>query len=195
MPVDIHPVYGHIGMSPDTPIKLMGQPPISGTYDAFAELVMEAGCREFSKVSELSQEQRHTVCRNVRKDDTFEMGIRNDGLMIRWLREHPNAFGILPFLLWQENDDLVAANSINGAFPSVDNITSGRYALARPVYLYVKTKHVDAVNGLQKFLYKFTSEHAIGPDGYLAEKGFIPLDDQRRNSARNFAISLAPIAR
>jgi phosphate transport system substrate-binding protein len=42
--------------------------------------------------------------------------------------------------------------------------------------------------------YEFTSEHAIGPDGYLADKGFIPLDDRGRNSARDAALSLAPIA-
>ena len=43
--------------------------------------------------------------------------------------------------------------------------------------------------------YELTSEHAIGPDGYLAEKCFIPPDDQGRNSARDSALSLAPISR
>jgi phosphate transport system substrate-binding protein len=113
--------------------------------------------------------------------------------MIKWLRNHPEAFGILPFLRWQENDDIIAANSINGLNPTTETVSNGRYALSRPIYLYVKTKHVDAIKGLQNFLYEFTSEHAIGPDGYLAEKGFIPLDDQRRNSARDSALSLAPI--
>ena len=180
---------------PKVEIKLMGPPPASGTYDAFLELIMEAGCRDFSKIADLTQARRFEVCRNVRKDDAFLMGIKNDGLMVKWLQEHPDAFGILPFLLWQENDDIIAANPINGVSPTAENISNGRYALARPIYLYVKTKHVDAVQGLQKFLYEFTSEHAIGPDGYLAQKGFIPLDDQGRNSARDAALSLAPISR
>jgi phosphate transport system substrate-binding protein len=180
---------------PDAKIKLMGPPPSSGTYYAFIELIMEAGCHDFSKIADLEHAQRFEVCRNVRKDDAFVMGIKNNGLMIKWLQEHPDAFGILPFLLWQENDDIIAANSINGITPTAENITNGRYALARPIFLYVKTKHVDAIKGLQKFLYEFTSEHAIGPDGYLAEKGFIPLNDQRRNSARDSALSLAPIVR
>jgi phosphate transport system substrate-binding protein len=179
---------------PNVEIKLMGPPPASGTYYAFLDLIMEDGCRAYSKIADLTHARRFEVCRNVRKDDAFVMGIKNDGLMIKWLQEHPEAFGILPFLLWQENDDVVAANSINGVFPTVDNITNGRYALARPIFLYVKTKHVDAVKGLQKFLYEFTSEHAIGPDGYLVEKGFIPLDDRRRNSARDAALSLSPIS-
>jgi phosphate transport system substrate-binding protein len=179
---------------PKIEIKLMGPPLASGTFDAFVELIMEAGCRDFSKIADLSQNRRVEVCRNVRKDDAFLMGIKNDGLMVKWLQEHPDAFGILPFLLWQENDDIIAANPINGISPTAENITNGQYELARPIYLYVKTKHVDAVEGLQKFLYEFTSEHAIGPDGYLAEKGFIPLDDQGRNSARDAALSLAPIS-
>jgi len=32
----------------------MGPPPASGTYDAFVELIMEAGCRDFSKMIDLS---------------------------------------------------------------------------------------------------------------------------------------------
>jgi phosphate transport system substrate-binding protein len=180
---------------PDAKIKLMGPPPASGTYDAFIELIMESGCRNFSEKTDWSDAQRIEFCRNVRKDDAFVMGIKNDGLMIQWLQENHTAFGMLPFLLWQENDDQIAANSINGVFPTAENITNGRYALSRPIYIYVKTRHVDAIQGLQKFLYEFTSEHAIGPDGYLAEKGFIPLDDQGRNAARDSALSLAPIAR
>jgi len=88
----------------------------------------------------------------------FISSVNNDGLMITWLQEHPEAFGILSFLLYQENDDVIAANSINGVSSTAENITNGRYALARPIYLYVKTKHVDAVKGLQKFLYESTSE-------------------------------------
>ena len=83
-------------------------------------------------------------------------------LMVKWLQEDPDAFGILPFLLYQENDDVIAANAINGVSPNSENITNGRYALARPIYLYVKTKHVD---------------------------------DQGRNSARDTALNLTPIAR
>jgi phosphate transport system substrate-binding protein len=180
---------------PAVNIKLMGPPPTSGTYDAFLELIMGAGCRNFSKIAGLSQARRFEICRNVRRDNAFVMGIKNDWLMIEWLKKHPEAFGILPFSLWQANDDLIAVNSIDGIFPTAENVTKGRYALARPIYLYAKTKHVGAIKGLQKFLYEFTSEHAIGPDGYLAHNGFIPLDDRGRNSARDFALSLAPIKR
>jgi phosphate transport system substrate-binding protein len=180
---------------PNKKIKFMGPPPTSGTYDAFVELVMEKECRNISKIADMPQARRFEFCRSVRKDKAFVMGIKNDGLMIKWLQEHPTAFGIVPILLWHEHGDIIAANSINGTAPTAENISNGKYALARPIYLYVKTKHADAIKGLQKFLYEFTSDHAIGPDGYLAEKGFIPLDDRGRNSARDLAISLNPIAK
>ena len=68
---------------PNVKIKLMGPPPSSGTYDAFLELIMEAGCRDFSKIADLSQDRQFEVCRNVRKDNAFVMGIRNDGLIFK----------------------------------------------------------------------------------------------------------------
>jgi phosphate transport system substrate-binding protein len=54
---------------------------------------------------------------------------------------------------------------------------------------------VESIKGLQYFLYAFTSERAISPDGYLAEKGFLPLDDRGRNRARDIALSLQTMAK
>jgi phosphate transport system substrate-binding protein len=54
---------------------------------------------------------------------------------------------------------------------------------------------VDAIKGLQKFLYESTSEKAIGPEGYLSEAGFIPLNDRWRNQARNLALSLETLSK
>jgi hypothetical protein len=64
------------------------------------ELILAAGCRDFLKLTDLSQDQQFKFCRNIRKDRAFVMGKKNDGLVIEWLQEHPEAFGILPFLLW-----------------------------------------------------------------------------------------------
>ena len=57
-------------------------------------------------------------------------------------------------------------------------------------------EHAHALPGLQGFLYEFTSERAISPDGYLVtnEVGFVPLDDIGRNRARDMALSLRPLA-
>jgi phosphate transport system substrate-binding protein len=179
---------------PDADIKLMGPQPRSGAFDTFIENVMVEGCLDFPAVNDMDEDRRFQVCHWFRKDGAYIEGAR-DAKMLDWLEDHPDAFGIVRYALLAENDDIIAANAINGVLPSLDHISSGRYPLSRPIYLYVKTKHVEAIPGMQKFIYESTSEHAIGPEGYLIDKGFIPLDDQGRNRARDFALSLAPLMR
>jgi phosphate transport system substrate-binding protein len=84
---------------------------------------------------------------------------------------------------------------VEGIFPTTQSIADGTYPFAMPIFLYVKVQHMNAIKGLQQFLYEFTSERAISPDGYLEEKGFVPLDDIGRNRARDRALSLATISK
>jgi phosphate transport system substrate-binding protein len=180
---------------PSSKIKVMGPPPASPSNDAFFELIMEKGCQGFSKVASLQKAKRPRLCQTVRKDGAFIAGSRYENSLVQWLKENPDGFGIARFALLGKNEGIIAANPINGVEPTLESISNGSYPLFRPIFLYVKTKHVDAIKGLQQFLYEFTSEHAIGPEGYLTEKGFIPLDDRGRNRARDMAFSLATISR
>jgi phosphate transport system substrate-binding protein len=41
----------------------------------------------------------------------------------------------------------------------------------------MKGAHVGKIPGIQEYAMEFTSEKAMGEDGYLPEKGLIPLDD------------------
>jgi phosphate transport system substrate-binding protein len=176
-------------------IKVMGPPFASVFYDAFIELVMEEGAAKFPAIAALDETRRHTISHTLRKDGAYIERPRYENYMLKWLKENSGAFGIVQ-LSWFENyTDLLKANKINGVTPTPDTVADGTYPLTRPVYLYVKGKHVDAVKGLQKFLYECTSEKAIGPEGYLTDTGFIPLDDRGRNQARNLALSLETMAR
>jgi phosphate transport system substrate-binding protein len=47
--------------------------------------------------------------------------------------------------------------------------------VSRPLYFYVKKAHVDAIPGIREYLAEFTSDRAMGEEGYLADKGLIPL--------------------
>jgi phosphate transport system substrate-binding protein len=180
---------------PSFDIRVMGLPTNSPSVDAFIGRIMEAGCKAFPKITALGEAQRFQVCHTMRSDGAFVQGGRNEDYMLNWLRNHPEGFAIASYSFFGEKSDIIAANSIDGVFPTLEEIAGGAYPLSRPIYLYVKTKHVDDVKGLQKFLYEFTSEHAIGPEGYLVEKGLIPLDDRGRNHARDLALSLATISR
>jgi len=62
-----------------------------------------------------------------------------------------------------------------------DSIADGDYAISRPLYFYVKAQHAGTVPGIKEYLAEFTNEGAWGEDGYLADKGMIPLDDDLRD--------------
>ena len=70
---------------------------------------------------------------------------------------------------------------IDGFVPTFESIASGDYKVSRPLYFYVKKAHVGVIPGIEAYLREFTSEAAWGDDGYLAEKGMIPLDQTRRD--------------
>jgi phosphate transport system substrate-binding protein len=75
---------------------------------------------------------------------------------------------------------------VDGNPPTFENIASGKYTMSRPLFFYVKTAHVGAIPGIKEYLAEFTSEKAWGKDGYLSEKGLIPLPDgERKQVAEN----------
>ena len=50
------------------------------------------------------------------------------------------------------------------------------------------------IPGIKEFIAEFTSEAAIGEEGYLADKGLIPLPDGRaRGGPRQQAAELTPL--
>jgi phosphate transport system substrate-binding protein len=178
---------------PPHAIHLMGPSPASTVYDAFLELIMDVGCQFSMDLTALDDISRLAVCQTLRHDDYFIPGARDEQFIIQWLRNNPHAFGIASITLLLENQNSLASNAIDGVFPTLENVSKGIYPLSRSLFLYVKNRHVEAIPGMQQFLYEFTSEHAISPAGYLVEKGFVPLDEGGRNRARDSALSLAPL--
>lgn len=61
------------------------------------------------------------------------------------------------------------------------------------MYFYVKKAHVGVVPGIEGYVKEFTSEKAWGDQGYLSEKGLIPLADDLRKSMAKQARSLKPM--
>ena len=183
---------------PDIPVLVMGPPAASGMYDDFMRLIMERGCSQFQKIIALDLPDRHEICHSIRNDGAFTQGLRNENALLQWFKDNPTAFAITRYSFLTQNQDFITGNKIDGVLPTEANISDGSYPLSRLVYVYVKTSHVSAVEGLQDFLYELTSDHTIGPDGYLmfdAQAGFVPLDEKGRNHARDMAFSLAPLKR
>ena len=100
-------------------------------------------------------------------------------MIIQKLQKNPDALGIFGFSFLDQNADLVKGSLINGASPEFETIATGEYPISRPLYFYVKKAHVSEIPGMSEFLTEFTSEKAMGQEGYLTDKGLIPLDEDK----------------
>jgi phosphate transport system substrate-binding protein len=60
--------------------------------------------------------------------------------------------------------------------------------------MYVKKAHVDAIPGMREYLAEFTSPAAWGEDGYLSDRGLIPMPEQEREQYAKAAESLTPMS-
>ena len=179
---------------PDVRIEVLGPPPTSGTRDAFSELALEGGCKKFDFIKAMKKSDKNmykAVCHSVREDGAYVEAGENDVLIVRKLEANPSAFGVFGFSFLDQNADKVQGSKVDGVDPTFEAISAGDYPVSRSLYFYVKKAHVGTIPGIEAFLKEFTSEKAFGPEGYLADKGLIPLPEAMRESVRNDALSLA----
>ena len=182
---------------PAAKIEVLGPPPTSGTRDAFVELVMDHGCKEFPAIKELEksdEKKAKAVCQTVREDGAFIEAGENDNLIVQKLTANPNALGIFGYSFLEENLDKIQAETINGVAPTFENIADGQYPVSRPLFVYVKKAHVGVIPGIKEFIAEFTSEKAVGDEGYLSRKGLIPLPDAQRKQVAADANNLKTLA-
>jgi phosphate transport system substrate-binding protein len=178
---------------PDVEIEVLGPPPTSGTRDAFNELALEGGCKTFDWIKAIKGEDKNRykqICRSIREDGGYVEAGENDNLIVQKLDKNPDALGVFGFSFLDQNRGKVQGSLINGEAPTFESIASGDYPVSRSLYFYVKKAHVGVVPGIRGYIAEFTSERAWGPDGYLAEKGMIPLADDLREDMRDQARGL-----
>ena len=176
---------------PATKIEVLGPPPTSGTRDAFAELGLEGGCKKVDWIAALKKtdkDQYKSICHTVREDGAYIATGENDNLIVQKLNANPNALGIFGFSFLDQNIDVIQGSNVDGFEPTFESISDGSYPVSRPLYFYVKKAHVGVVPGIPEYLKEFTSERAFGEEGYLSEKGMIPLDTAaRKKTAKDVA--------
>lgn len=202
----------------DTQIEVLGPPPTSGTRDAFVELAMEVGAETFDGLKALRAAEGDEVrvlmaeiglpesafnaegrklfqhvAHSIREDGAYiEVG-ENDNLIVQKLEANPDALGIFGFSFLDQNEDRVQGSEIDGRLPTFEAIADGSYPVSRPLFLYVKKGHADVIPGIKGYLAEFTSEKAWGPEGYLADKGMIPIPDDERVKYAEDVKNLTPM--
>ena len=186
---------------PKVKIEVLGPPPTSGTRDAFVELAMEGGCKKFKAIKAIkkgskklgikkNKKRYKAICHGIREDGAFVEAGENDNLIVQKLLANPGAFGVFGYSFLDQNSDSVQGSIVNGVEPTFENISSGKYKISRSLYFYVKKDHVGVIPGIQEYVGAFTSEKAFGPEGYLVDKGLIPLSDAARKDIRTSARGL-----
>jgi phosphate transport system substrate-binding protein len=182
---------------PDVKIEVLGPPPTSGTRDAFAELAMEGGCKTFDFIKAMKKEDKKAykvACHTVREDGGYVEAGENDNLIVQKLVANPEALGVFGFSFLDQNRDKVQGSRIDGEPPTFDTIADGSYPLSRPLFFYVKVAHVGVIPGIEEYLAEFTSEKAFGEDGYLSDRGLIPMPEEERERYRAAAKNLTPMS-
>ncbi len=182
---------------PAVKIEVLGPPPTSGTRDAFVELAMEAGAKRFEWIAALEKtDQRRfkAVAHAVREDGAYIEAGENDNLIVQKLEANPDALGVFGFSYLDQNADKIQGSPIKGVEPTFENIADGAYPVSRPLYFYVKKAHVGTIAGIPEFVAEFTSEKAWGPEGYLTDRGLIPMPDEERRQFRDAARALVPLS-
>ncbi|WOE74237.1 substrate-binding domain-containing protein [Alterisphingorhabdus coralli] len=179
---------------PDIPIKVYGPPKTSGTRDSFEELIMEVGCASDPAMEALKDSDEDAfkkVCTDVRTDGAYINTGENDNLIVQKITGDPNAVGIFSYSYLDENAEAVRGVTINGVTPEYDSIATGDYPGARPLYLYVKKRHVNVIPGLKDYLAEFIAL-AI-PNSPLADAGMIALPEDQRTDLSDRLESLPAI--
>ena len=171
---------------PDQPILVYGPPSTSGTRDALKELVLIPGCETNAEMAALkdSDETRHEqLCTELRTDGAYVDQGEQDNLIVQKIEGNPQAVGVFGYSYLEENLDKVQGLSMNGVEPTYENISTFRYPGARPLFIYVKNAHLDAIPGLREFVGEWAA--SWGADGPLAGIGLVanPADAAARSQA------------
>ena len=163
---------------PAEPILVYGPPSTSGTRDALKELILTKGCdanAEMKALKDSDKDKHEKVCTEVRNDGAYVDAGENDNLIVQKLEANPKAIGIFGFSYLEENADKLIGLPMNGVAPTYASISDFSYPGARPLYIYVKVAHLDAIKGLREFVAEWAKNWS--KDGLLAKQGMVVAPD------------------
>lgn len=171
---------------PKIAIEMYGPPPTSGTRDAFSELIMEQACETFPEYAKSYSDPEHFKqhCQSLREDGVYIEAGENDNIIVQKLSTNHHALAIFGYSFLEQNASVIRAHAIDGVYPSFAAILSGKYAVSRSLYTYVKKAHIGKIPGIAEFIQELVSDEAVGDDGYLILKGLLPLNKKEHEQVK-----------
>jgi phosphate transport system substrate-binding protein len=133
------------------------------------------------------------TCHTLREDGAYVEAGENDNLIVQKLESNHAALGVFGFSYLDQNRDKIQGSLINGKKPQFESIADGSYPISRPLFFYVKKAHVGVIPGMKEYLSEFTADKAWGEDGYLSDRGLVPMPTDERNKYASDAKNLTAL--
>jgi phosphate transport system substrate-binding protein len=184
------------GSLPNIPIRVYGPPPTSGTRDALGELILTPPCEANASMAALKKSDENkfkAICTGLREDGGYVEAGENDNLIVQKIEANPGTVGVFGYSYLEENQDRLRGITVNGVPPTYATISAFKYPGARPLYIYIKNAHANAIPAVRAYAAEFTKESAFGPNGYLRQAGMIAAPNNIRARSQQAARGLSPL--
>ena len=159
---------------PDQEIMVFVPGTKHGTREVFDQKVITKGCTVFkSDKAFKARDGKADGCTALRQDGR---AVEIDGdytETLQRLQANPQAVGVFGLSFYENNTDKLRVATFQGVVPTRETIAAGKYAVSRPLFIYVKTQHYGSTAGLQEFVQYMVSDELAGPDGILVEAGLV----------------------
>ena len=161
---------------PDIPLDITAPGEESGTYDSFAELVLEDIAVEERKQNEDGPFIRPDY-QSSPNDNVIIQGIEGSESSLGWVGfayYQQNAEGVKPIQVAESGDDCVE--------PTYETISAGEYPIARDLYFYVNAAKAEENEALAAFVDFYLSEEGMAS---VSEVGYVDLPDETIEETRS----------
>jgi phosphate transport system substrate-binding protein len=159
---------------PDQDIMVLIPGTKHGTREVFDLKVITKGCTVFSTDKAFKKRDGNVDgCTKLRQDGR---AVEIDGdysETLQRMNANQTAVGVFGLSFYENNMDKLRVATFQGVVPTRETIASGKYAVSRPLFMYVKTQHYASTPGLQEFVQYVVSDDLAGPDGIMVEAGLV----------------------
>jgi phosphate transport system substrate-binding protein len=161
---------------PDAGLRVTAPGEESGTYDSFAELVLEG-----IAVDERGQPEDGPF---VRPD---YQASADDNVIIEGISGNATSLGWVGFAFYVQNESAVKALAISAEpdgdciEPTLDTIASNEYPIARDLFIYVNAAKANENDALKAFIDFYLSDEGIAS---VSEVGYVELTPESLQETR-----------
>jgi|UPI00035FAA53 phosphate transport system substrate-binding protein len=161
---------------PHQKITIWGPPEKTGTRDTLENLLM----KRVSKTMPAYTAAYH----KIREDDAYVNDHEKHQASAEAATHDDAVLAIFGYSFYIKNMDTLRAVELDNTAASEENITTMHYPLARPLYLYVKSQHINTEKDLTAYVKAMMSDEMVGKEGLLVMQGIVPLPSSMLSAYR-----------